>query len=158
MKLDSLNAELRKVERRRLQLEQKIKAQSALLFKSLPGKVGLKSVDALVLALVPYASPALQQRIEGAVSAQASKAAAPKRANPAIAAPMKSTAAKAPKQTRGRAGHPEEKMTAARRAFQDGKLTIREISTKHGVPTDTLKKWKRKWGLTEAPKTSKTAR
>lgn len=146
MKLETLQAELNKIERRRAKLEQQIRVQAETLYTSLPRKVGLKNVDALVLALVPYASPAVRKKLDA-------RATAPLKSSPRVKkdpAPAKVT-----QMGDKRMRYSDEKKAAVRRAVQEGKLTIREISTKHGVPTDSIKKWKRKWGLTARRKSAK---
>jgi DNA-binding NtrC family response regulator len=146
--LESLQAELNKIERRRAKLEQQIKSQAEALYTALPRKVGLRSVDELVVALAPYASTAVRQKLQGAAPAK------PSAAKPAVqkAAPKKGAPSRGP-----RARHSEEEKAAVRRAIQEGKLTMSQIATKHGIPLDTLKKWKRNWGMTAHAQARKAA-
>lgn len=154
MKLEALQAELNKVERRRIQLEQQIKARATALYTSLPGKVGLKSVDALVLALAPYASPAIQQKLQ--VPATMPMKIVPAKAAPAKGASAKAAPAKATRATKNRKRrYSDEKKAAIRRGLQEGKLTTKQISTKHGLPINTVKKWKRQWRLTSGSRSQK---
>lgn len=139
MKLSSLQTELAKIERRRVLLQEQISTQAKSLYAALPGKVGLRTVDALIVALAPYASPAIRQKLHSAQpTTPKTKAAA---ASPA----PKSSGKKA---TGRRTPRSAAQKTAVRNAFTEGKLSIREISAKHGVPANTLKKWKMAWGLT----------
>jgi hypothetical protein len=101
VRLDTLQTELKKIEQRRQKLQDRIKKEATAVFTSLPQKVGLKSVDSLINALLPYASPALRQRLGGIAPARAR--AAPPAA--AAKAPAKKATAK---KTRTKAAPGEE--------------------------------------------------
>lgn len=178
MRLEALQSELKKVEQRRLKLEQQIKKQQDELFTSLPKKVGLRSVDALVQALIPYTSPSLRQKLmngESKVTAGSRAPAtkpAPKAAARAAAAsiptapsalltPKPVTFVKVPakrgrpsaasQSSGGRVRYPEALKAEVRKALMKGEKNS-VVAAKHGLGLDTIKKWKRKWGLTSAAK------
>src|SRR5688572_22601026 len=65
MTIQTLEAQLKKIERQRALLSKRIAARKARQFTSLPGKVGLRSVDALILSLSPYASSKLRGALTG---------------------------------------------------------------------------------------------
>src|SRR3970040_1776060 len=65
MNIQSLKAELSKIERRRARLEKQIKSRTSRQYAALPARVGLKSIDALILNLAPFASPRLRSRLGG---------------------------------------------------------------------------------------------
>src|SRR5262245_51660194 len=63
MNLQSLQAELSKLERKRVALEKRIKARASKQYAALPARVGLKSIDDLIVQLLPYGSKGLQARL-----------------------------------------------------------------------------------------------
>ena len=146
MKLNALQVELAKIERRRAQLQHRISQQAKSLYASLPAKVGLRTVDALIMALAPYASPFVRGKLNPRKAATQRPRVT--RAKSAVSAPAKSG-----KRPRVR---PAVQKNAVREAFKEGKLTTRAISTRYGVPYNTLKKWKKGWGLTSAGRGKKT--
>src|SRR5262245_61914693 len=63
MTLQSLQAELNRLERRRQTLEKRIKERASKQYAALPARVGLKSIDDLILKLLPFGSPHLRTRL-----------------------------------------------------------------------------------------------
>jgi hypothetical protein len=63
MNLQTLQAQLNQLERKRQQLEKRIKERASRQYASLPAKVGLKNIDDLILELLPYGSSTLRARL-----------------------------------------------------------------------------------------------
>jgi hypothetical protein len=145
MRLNTLQTELARIERRRVLLQEQLNKEAKSVYASLPAKVGLRTVDALILALAPYASPFLRAKLSRPAAGAKSVAVAVHSVPAAKAAPQ--NAKKGRKRPPARSA---EQKTAVREAFKDGKLTTREISNKYAVPYNTLKKWKTVWRMTKA--------
>jgi len=145
MRLDTLQTELTRIERRRAQLQERIDKEAKSLYASLPAKVGLRTVDALILALAPYSSPFLRAKLSRPLGGAKNASIATK------SAPRAKAASQSAKQGRKRPPvRSAEQKSAVREAFKEGKLTTRAISNKYGVPYNTLKKWKTVWQMTKA--------
>jgi hypothetical protein len=133
MNLQSLQLQLKKVEQRQRQLQNRIERRSAKEFTSLPAKVGLKSVDALILCLAPYASPRLRNRVganEGATSVASGRANASGRS----------------KGTRYDAAVKAE----VKAAMSKGGLTAAQLSERFGPSVFSINLWKKQWGFVQA--------
>src|SRR4029079_11875971 len=63
MNLQTLQAQLSQLERKRQQLEKRIKDRASKQYAALPKKVGLKNIDDLILNLLPYGSSGLRSRL-----------------------------------------------------------------------------------------------
>ncbi len=152
MRLENLQKELNKIEQRRATLQAQISKESAALYTSLPKKLGLKSVDSLVEALLPYASQNFRAKL-GTRPTPAAKGAASagtgvkKRHEAKASGATKSSTSQRKVQQK----HSEAVKSAVKQDFQRG-VPGKEIAAKHGVNFFTLKKWKRKWGMTKATK------
>jgi len=145
MRLNTLQTELTRIERRRVQLQQQLDKEAKSVYASLPAKVGLRTVDSLILALAPYASPFLRAKLNR------SQAGAKNTSIATESAPAAKAASQNAKQPRQRPPmRSDEQKSAVREAFKEGKLTTRAISNKYGVPYNTLKKWKTVWRMTKA--------
>lgn len=126
MNLQSLHAELERIERRRSALEKRIGTRKLKQYSALPASVGLKSIDELVLALVPYGSQSIRSRIGAAIGTA---------------------------RRRGRPGNPlgirysAEIKAAVRKALEEGEKTHSEISREFGPTVFSIKDWKKRWGL-----------
>lgn len=144
MNLQDLQAELAKLERRRQTLEKRIKARSARQFAALPAKVGLKSIDELILELLPYGSNGLRSRL-GAKTNGAGVAPAKRGKRPGR------PAGGTPAGTRGKR-YGEDVKAAVKAALEEGTKTIAEISRELGPTVFSINGWKKKWGLTRARK------
>jgi transposase len=133
MSIQTLEAELKKIERQRALLSKRILARKARQFTSLPAKVGLRSVDELILSLSEYASPKLRGSLTGnGVQAIRRKASARKVAR------------------RGRpARYGEEVRASVRKLLEQGQMTSAAIGKKLGVSPYTIKDWKKQWGLSK---------
>lgn len=152
MKIERLQVELARVERRRTRLQQQIHAQASALYTSLPRKVGLKSVDDLILALVPYASSSVQNGLQnGSVPLS--------EASPATTAYLKKSArAKTSQQGDKRARYSDEQRNGVRQDLKEGKLTTKQISDKNKVRIESVKNWKNQWGFTKRRKPKKATK
>jgi hypothetical protein len=124
MSFQSIQTELSKIARRKQQLEGR-------LFTGLPGKVGLDSVDSLILALMPYASPTLRTRIArgrigtfGEPPANLNKR---QRFSPLVKEQVKA-------------------------ALRKGEKSASEISDELGPSVFSVRLWKKQWGLTRSRK------
>jgi hypothetical protein len=132
MNLQSLQAELNKLERKRVALEKRIKARASQQFAALPARVGLKSIDDLIVQLLPYGSKGLRARL-GAGESGAS-AAGKRRGRP-------------PRRSRG-TRYTADVKAAVKAAVEAGGRTVAEISREYGPSVFSIKDWKKKWGLT----------
>mgnify|MGYP003694382775 CR=1 FL=1 len=65
MTIQTLEAQLKKIERQRALLSKRLAARKARQFTALPAKVGLRSVDALILSLSPYAIAEVAREPDG---------------------------------------------------------------------------------------------
>jgi hypothetical protein len=134
MNIQSLKAELSKVERRRQRLEKQIRTRTAKQFAALPGRVGLKSIDALILSLAPYASPQLRGRL-GGNGADSSAASGKRRGNKS-------------KGTR----YTSAVKAAVKAALVKGGKTAAQISAEYGPSVFSINDWKKQWGLAKSRK------
>ena len=137
MNLQTLQAQLHQLERKRQQLEKRIKERASKQYAALPAKVGLKNIDDLILELLPYGSSSLRSRLNqnGAGSA----------------APLGKRRGRPPRKSRGTRYTPEVK-AAVKRAVEAGGKTVAEISREYGPSVFSIKDWKKQWGLTRARK------
>jgi hypothetical protein len=139
MNLKTLQAQLTRIERRRKTLQTRIQVRATKLFTALPGKVGLKTIDALITSLAPYASPRLRSRF-------ASNGAAGPAAAAGRAAPRRRAASVRSKRTR----YSPEVKAAVKAALTKGDQTVALISKQYGVSTFSINGWKKSWGLTKS--------
>jgi hypothetical protein len=137
MNIQSLKAELGKVERRRARLEKQIKSRTARQFAALPARVGLKSIDALILSLAPFASPRLRSRLGGNGADSPVESAAPgKRRGSKSKGTRYTSAVKA----------------AVKAALVKGGKTAAQISQEYGPSVFSINDWKKQWGLAKTRK------
>ena len=136
MNLQTLQAQLTQLERKRQQLEKRIKERASRQYAALPAKVGLKNIDDLILELLPYGSSGLRSRLNqnGAASAPGGK----RRGRP-------------PRKSRG-TRYTADVKAAVKRAVEAGGKTVAEISREFGPSVFSIKDWKKQWGLTRARK------
>jgi hypothetical protein len=135
MNLQTLQAELSRLERRRATLEKRIKARASKQFAALPARVGLKSIDELILKLLPYGSNGLRSRLN---SPNAQGVPGKRRGRP-------------PLRSRGTRYGADVK-AAVKRAVEEGGKTVAQISREYGPSVFSIKDWKKKWGLTRKRK------
>jgi hypothetical protein len=144
MKLQTLRAKLTRVERERMKLEQQIKTGSKKQLDALPAKVGLGSIDELILELLPYASPRIRGKIQtNGSGAEAGDAVSTGRS---VGRPRKGAVKS--KGTR----YTEDTKQAIKEALEAGGMTVAAISEKHGVSPFSINQWKKRWGLTKSRK------
>ena len=129
MNLQSLQAELSKLERKRVALEKRIKARASAQYAALPARVGLKSIDDLIVKLLPYGSKGLRARL-GSGASEGGK----RRGRP-------------PRRSRG-TRYTSDVKAAVKAAVEAGGKTVAEISREYGPSVFSIKDWKKKWGLT----------
>jgi hypothetical protein len=139
MNLQTLQAELNRLERRRETLEKRIKARSSKQFAALPARVGLKSIDELILKLLPFGSDGLRAKLNGAHSGNGA------------AAPAATRRGRPPSRSRGTRYGADVK-TAVKKAVEEGGKTVAQISREYGPSVFSIKDWKKKWGLTRKRK------
>lgn len=126
--MSNLSALRRAYERRQadlLKLEKELAAEAQKQFTVLPKQFGLKSIDALIKALAPYASPRMKALLKGG-PASAPTTAAPKAAK---AAP----AEKAPRKRRKRAKITDEVRDNVIAAVKAGGKTNQQIADEFGI-------------------------
>jgi hypothetical protein len=136
MNLQTLQTQLNQLERKRQQLEKRIKDRASRQYAALPAKVGLKSIDDLILQLLPYGSTGLRSRLNqnGAANGTIGK----RRGRP-------------PRKSRG-TRYTADVKAAVKRAVEAGGKTVAEISREFGPSVFSIKDWKKQWGLTRARK------
>lgn len=133
MSIQTLEAQLKKIDRQRARLTRQLEIRKTRQFTLLPTKVGLRNVDELILSLAPYASPKLRARLPG-------NSGQPMSAAPAVSAGRRAA--------HGRpARYSEDVRASARKLLEQGELTGAEIGRKLGVSRFTIKDWKKGWGL-----------
>jgi hypothetical protein len=152
MNLLTLRAKLTRVERQRLKLEQQIQKGSKKQLDALPARVGLKTIDELILELLPHASPRIRSQVES------NGAAAPSTGRRPVGRPRKdASAAPAPKSTGGAAKskgvrYTDDTKQAIKEALEAGGMTVSAISEKFGASPFSINQWKKRWGLTKVRK------
>ena len=139
MNLQTLQAELNRLERRRQTLEKRIKARASKQFAALPARVGLKSIDELILQLLPFGSNSLRSKLNAGHAGNGSSAPSSKRRG------------RPPLRSRGTRYGADVK-AAVKRAVEEGGKTVAEISREYGPSVFSIKDWKKKWGLTRKRK------
>lgn len=135
MNIQSLKAELTKVERRAQRLQRQIQSRTKRQYTALPARVGLKSIDALILNLAPYASPRLRSRLGANGADTPSAAPGRKRGNKS-------------KGTR----YPAAVKAAVKAALMKGGQTAAQISQQYGPSVFSINDWKKQWGLAKSRK------
>lgn len=135
MTIQSIEAELRRVERRREKLSRQLEDRKRKQFTSIPAKYGFKSMDSFIAALSPYTSPSLTK------------------AKPKTVAKTSSTTAK----TARRGKYSDQVKAAVKADLQKGDKTVREIAKQRGVSEYAIIDWKQAWGLVKHRKTAKKA-
>ena len=142
MNLQALQAQLTKLERKRQQLEKRIQERASRQFAALPAKVGLKSIDDLILKLLPYGSSKLRSRLRvgylGAHGGDGVSSAGGRRGRP-------------PQRSRG-TRYTADIKAAVKNAVEAGGKTVAQISREFGPSIFSIKDWKKQWGLTRARK------
>jgi hypothetical protein len=138
MNLQTLQAELNRLERRRQTLEKRIKARSSKQFAALPARVGLKNIDELILQLLPYGSTGLRTKLGSGQAGNGVAPAGKRRGRP-------------PLRSRGTRYGADVK-AAVKRAVEEGGKTVAQISREYGPSVFSIKDWKKKWGLTRKRK------
>jgi hypothetical protein len=142
MNLQTLQAELTKLERKRRLLEKRIHARATRQFASLPARVGLKSIDDLIIQLLPYGSNKLRSKLVvaqvGTEGGNGSAVTGKRRGRP-------------PRRSRG-TRYTADVKAAVKRAVETGGKTVAEISREFGPSVFSIKDWKKQWGLTRKRK------
>ncbi len=149
MNLQTLQAQLTKLERRRTLLEKRIKARATKQFAALPARVGLKSIDDLILQLLPYGSNKLRSKL-GAAETKAGREGEEGGKGVSTGAPGKRRG-RPPRRSRG-TRYTADVKAAVKRAVEAGGRTVADISREYGPSVFSIKDWKKQWGLTRARK------
>jgi hypothetical protein len=139
MNLQTLQAQLQQLERKRQQLEKRIKDRASKQYAALPRKVGLKNIDDLIIQLLPYGSSNLRSRLNqngGGTTA---------------VTPSGKRRGRPPRKSRG-TRYTADVKAAVKRAVEAGGKTVAEISREYGPSVFSIKDWKKQWGLTRARK------
>ena len=137
MNLQNLQAQLNQLERKRQQLEKRIKERASKQYAALPKKVGLKNIDDLIIQLLPYGSSSLRSRLNQN-GALAGGEPGKRRGRP-------------PRKSRG-TRYTADVKAAVKRAVEAGGKTVAEISREFGPSVFSIKDWKKQWGLTRSRK------
>jgi hypothetical protein len=123
MDFSKIKQKLSEMERQRRALEEKIKAAQRKEFQALPARVGLESIDALILALLEYASPAMQAHFKDIASGKGS-------------------------QDNARVKFSAELRAQIRKELEAGLKSVAQLSREYGPSHPTIMGWKREWGMT----------
>jgi hypothetical protein len=137
MNLQNLQAQLNQLERKRQQLEKRIKDRASKQYAALPKKVGLKNIDDLIINLLPFGSSGLRSRLNQN-GASSDGATGKRRGRP-------------PRKSRG-TRYTADVKAAVKRAVEAGGKTVAEISREFGPSVFSIKDWKKQWGLTRSRK------
>jgi len=137
MNLQTLQAQLSQLERKRQQLEKRIKDRASKQYAALPKKVGLKNIDDLIINLLPYGSSGLRSRLNQN-GASSDGTTGKRRGRP-------------PRKSRG-TRYTADVKAAVKRAVEAGGKTVAEISREFGPSVFSIKDWKKQWGLTRSRK------
>ena len=137
MNLQTLQAQLSQLERKRQLLEKRIKDRASKQYAALPKKVGLKNIDDLIIQLLPYGSSSLRTRLNQN-GAGLPGGTGKRRGRP-------------PRKSRG-TRYTAEVKAAVKRAVEAGGKTVAEISREFGPSVFSIKDWKKQWGLTRSRK------
>jgi hypothetical protein len=135
MNLQTLQAQLDKLERKRQALEKRIKSRASQQFAALPARVGLKSIDDLIVQLLPYGSKGLRARLGAS-------------AGPGVSGKRRG---RPPRRSRG-TRYTSDVKAAVKAAVEAGGKTVAEISREFGPSVFSIKDWKKQWGLTRKRK------
>jgi len=131
MKIDSMKAQLSKIERQRHALTRQIQALQEKRLAALPAQVGLGSIDNLILALMPHASSTLRTKLQGAeVDGAEGEGAGYLNGNGK------------------RARFPEALKAQIKTELETGKKSVAQLSREYGPSHPTIMGWKREWGMT----------
>lgn len=125
-----------RMEKQRQALEHKIKLLQRKELLALPARVGLDSIDSLILALVEYASPATRARFKAAGLAHGT--------THRDRAGSHSTNGDS-----ARVKFPAELRNQVRKEIEAGAKSIAAIAREYGPSHPTIMGWKREWGLTK---------
>jgi hypothetical protein len=145
MNLKSLQTELAKIQKRGRALESQIKARAAKQYTALPGKVGLKTIDMLIHALLPYSSPRMKGNLGGGKKADTSAAEKTTKLGRPPGSGKRSKSS-----TRNR--YSAAVKAAIRRELEKGGKTYTQLSKEFGPSAFSIKDWKKAWGLTKPRK------
>lgn len=142
--LNSLRESLAKKQAEVAALEQELRSAQESQFTELPAKLGLESIDAVIKALAPYASPRLRGVLSKAVGARVKSA-------PVAVAPAGEKPAVAPARVekRKRAKVTPELKEQIVAALQAGEKIAAEVAAEFGVSVPTVNNIKRDAGLTK---------
>jgi hypothetical protein len=138
MNLQTLQAQLNQLERKRQQLEKRIKERASKQYAALPAKLGLKNIDDLIIQLLPYGSSSLRSRLNQPDALPGSHPGGKRRGRP-------------PRKSRG-TRYTADVKAAVKRAVEAGGKTVAEISREYGPSVFSIKDWKKQWGLTRSRK------
>jgi hypothetical protein len=133
MKIDSMKAQLSKIERQRHALTRQIQALQEKRLAALPAQVGLGSIDNLILALMPHASSTLRTKLQGVE---------------ADGAEGEGAGAGYLNGNGKRARFPEALKAQIKTELETGKKSVAQLSREYGPSHPTIMGWKREWGMT----------
>jgi hypothetical protein len=125
MNIHALQSQLSELDRKRTQLEKRIRERRSSQYAALPRKFGLRTIDELILQLLPHGSAGLRARFQ-----------------------ERNASAARSRGTR----YSSEVKGAVKRAVEAGGKTVAQISREFGPSVFSIKDWKKQWGLTRARK------
>ena len=130
MKTTKIESPLSRLERQRLALERRILAFRRKALMALPSRVGLDSVDSLILALAEHASPAMRSRFKAAGILDGT-------------GPHAETISDG-----SRAKFSSELREMIKKELLAGGKSVAELARQYGPSHPTIMGWKREWGMT----------
>jgi hypothetical protein len=131
MKIESMKAQLSKIERQRQALERQIQSLQEKRLTALPGQAGYESIDSLILALMHHASSSLRTKLQ-AVELNAANGAT------LVGPPINGK----------RARFPQTLKDQIRAEIEAGGKSVAQLSREYGPSHPTIMGWKREWGMT----------
>jgi len=131
MSIEAIKAQLSHIESQKRELERQIEALRQERLLALPEQVGLSSIDGLLVALIPYASPALRAKLE-AVGIDREPV------EPALSAERRVS----------RARFPADMRSAIKAELEAGGKSVVDLSREYGPSPGTIMNWKRQWHMT----------
>ena len=148
MRMQTIEARLKKVEREREKLSKQLEGSRRKQFTALPAKYGMKNMDEFINALLPYASTAFAEKLGRKIQ----PAPAPKQPSTNGAHPGNGASSGTSASSDSRRRYTPEQQSAVKAALEKGDKTVAEISQELEVSPFTIVAWKKRWGLVKARK------
>jgi hypothetical protein len=140
MKVDSLNAQLLSINKRKKALELRIEARQLKKLLALPAQAGMADMDILIIALIPLSSLMLREKMKAAGFTNSD--------NPA--ALLKGNNGKASGKTSlRRIQFTPELKSRIKAELETKRKSVAVLSREYGPSHASIMAWKRGWGMTQ---------